>query len=160
MNRFVRLENRKHSNSVVSFQFDVKPGPKFHLFRPPEKAPVYFSTGLRPVSVLHARLRYGLSALNAHLFRHHILAEHTCTCGHDWEDATHFFIDCPIYAAQRVVMIDQLKYCLTNICNLSPQQLCALLLFGSSKFTTDVNSLIFASAQNFIISSGCFRIPG
>ena len=28
LKRFVRVENRKHSNSVVSFQFDVKPGPK------------------------------------------------------------------------------------------------------------------------------------
>ena len=57
-------------------------------------------------------------------------------------------------------MIDQLDSYLTNVNYMSPEQLCSLLLYGSSTFSEVTNSLIFVAAQNFIVSSERFRIPG
>ena len=133
---------------------------KFHLFWHTDKAPAYYSTGLRPASVLHSRMRYGFSALRAHLFTHHIIPDTACQCGHEWEDTLHFFTECPIYAAQRVVMIDQLESCITNVNNMSNNQICALLLYGLNTFSPSVNSVIFIAAQNYILSTERFRIPG
>ena len=132
----------------------------YYAFQPPAKAPKYYASGLRPASVLQSRLRYRFSALNAHLYTHNIVADPSCSCGHDWEDEIHFFAICPKYAALRVVMIDQLDSYLTNVNYMSPEQLCSLLLYGSSTFSEVTNSLIFVAAQNFIVSSERFRIPG
>ena len=46
--------------------------------------------------------------MNAHLCSKHILADSTWFCGHGWEDKNQFLAKCPIVAAQRVLMIDQL----------------------------------------------------
>ena len=132
----------------------------YYAFQPPAKTPKYYASGLRPASVLQSRLRYRFSALNAHLYTHNIVADPSCSCGHDWEDEIHFFAICPKYAALRVVRIDQLDSYLTNVNYMSPEQLCSLLLYGSSTFSEVTNSLIFVAAQNFIVSSERFRIPG
>ena len=66
----------------------------------------------------------------------------------------HIFISISIY------MIDQLDSYLINVNYMSPEQLCSLLLYGSSTFSEVTNSLIFVAAQNFIVSSERFRIPG
>ena len=57
-------------------------------------------------------------------------------------------------------MIGQLDSYLTNVNYMSPEQLCSLLLYGSSTISEVTNSLIFVAAQNFIVSSERFRIPG
>ena len=132
---------------------------KFHLFRPPDKTPTYYSVGLRPSSVLHSRIRYGLSGLRAHLFTHHIVEDSVCQCGHDWEDTLHFFLECPKLAAPRAVMIEQLDSCIINVHNMSGDQICALLLYGSSALSENVNSIIFLAAQNYILSSERFFVP-
>ena len=56
----------------------------YYAFQPPAKAPKYFASGLRPASVLQSRLRYRFSALNAHFYTHNIVADPSCSCGHDW----------------------------------------------------------------------------
>ena len=52
-------------------------------------------------SIHHARIRMACRKLNQHLFHNHLIDNPSCACGHPVEDPTHFFLNCPRYAATR-----------------------------------------------------------
>ena len=55
------------------------------------KVPIYFVKGNRKLSILHARIRNNCSDLKSDLFRNHLSADSSCSCGNDNEDASHYF---------------------------------------------------------------------
>ena len=55
------------------------------------KAPEYYGEGPRKLNILHTRLRYQCSSLNADLKRINVINDSKCTCGSPYEDAYHFF---------------------------------------------------------------------
>ncbi len=73
------------------------------LYKPPD-VPSYFLVGDRLLSVLHSRIRNKCSNLNGDLFRNHLSNNPACVCGHDYEDADHFFFNCNIFINQRIVL--------------------------------------------------------
>ena len=60
-----------------------------------------FYIGNRKENIILAQLRMGSSSLNADLFKIRVVASPTCTCGSGNEDVFHYFLECPLYAAQR-----------------------------------------------------------
>ena len=107
-----------------------------------------FYYGQRWPSIHHARMRMGCSKLNHHLFNNHLILSPECNCGYHTEDPTHFFLNCPNYAALRISMLDTL----TPICRIST----GTLLFGDSNCSFDVNIKIFEEVHTFIVQSHRF----
>ena len=72
------------------------------------KAPEYYGEGSRRLNILHTRLRYHCSSLNADLKRINVVTSPKCSCGSPCEDAYHFFLECPLYLNQRVTLFRDL----------------------------------------------------
>ena len=61
---------------------------KNHTIKPPK----FYIAGCRILNIIHTRLRYRSSSLNADLFRVHLANDRGCICGCAFEDAIHFYI--------------------------------------------------------------------
>ena len=59
----------------------------------------------RQASILHARLRLGSCALNDYLFSINCAVSPICACKLGKEPVKYFFLECPCYAAQRVIFL-------------------------------------------------------
>ena len=102
--------------------------------------------GSRRCQILHCRLRLGCSDLNADKFNRHILDRADCLCGHDNEDALHFFFVCPLFETIRAN-----KFYYTNGFSLQT------ILCGTSSLNHESNSVILKSVHKFIIESKRFE---
>ena len=69
---------------------------------------IFYSLGNRKAGIHHARIRMKCSALNCDLFNNHISDSAKCVCGHQSEDAVHYFFVCPIYYIQRAILHDKI----------------------------------------------------
>jgi hypothetical protein len=105
--------------------------------------------GQRWPSIHHARIRMGCSKLNQHLFTNHLIENPSCVCGHPVEDATHYFLNCPRYAAIRIDLLN-------NIALISRVST-AVLLYGNKGLDMAINKRIFDEVHKFIISSHRFE---
>ena len=56
------------------------------------KPPTFYIAGCRILNIIHTRLRYTSSSLNADIFRVHLANDRGCICGCAFEDAIHFYI--------------------------------------------------------------------
>ena len=77
-----------------------------------------------------------------------IIPSAACECGDGMEDAHHFFLVCPNYAAIRPHLINGL----TGLATINIRT----ILFGKVDKNTDANETIFELVQNFIRDSGRF----
>ena len=127
-----------------------------------KRPPPHYYLGLRAASIWHTRLRLGQSQLSAHLFPFGFVESPRCSCGVTHETVPHYFLDCPLYAAQR----ERLLVAIRNIIapTLHPATLPILdkdayikiLLFGSKDLSSEENILLFRATQNFILNSDRF----
>ena len=112
------------------------------------KVPRHYFIGDRKYSVFHARIRNKCSNLNHDLFTNHIIPDPSCICGHEVEDADHYFFHCTRYTASRIKLFRDL-HCFHPLST-------RLLLLGSSDFSFEDNAKIFRSTQVFIRESERF----
>ena len=75
---------------------------KGDIYKPPE----YYNEGSRKLNILHTRLRHQCSSLNADLSRIHVINNYKCSCGASFEDAIHYFLECPLYLNERTLLSD------------------------------------------------------
>jgi hypothetical protein len=75
----------------------------------PDKAPLYFSTGIRIANILHAHLRPKRSSLKCDLFRCNLIASCNCDCGNYIESVDHFFSKCNIYTEHRIQLFPRMS---------------------------------------------------
>ena len=99
-------------------------------------------------SILHTRLRHQCSSLNADLSKIHIINHFKCNCGASFEDAIHYFLECPLYLNERRTLLSNCDDININI---------ETLLFGNDKHNYDVNSKIFGKVRTFINQSINFK---
>jgi hypothetical protein len=57
----------------------------------------FYNIGERKINIIHTKLRHRCSGLNADLYRVNWKNDPRCVCGHLFEDAIHFFLECPLY---------------------------------------------------------------
>lgn len=105
------------------------------------KAPLYYGTGTRKLSILHTRLRHQCSSLNADLARIHVVNNPMCSCGSPYEDAIHYFMECPKYQNERTNLYSKLVNIDINI---------ETLLFGNDDYSDNQNSAIFEDVRVYI----------
>lgn len=111
------------------------------------KAPEYYTEGSRKLSILHTRIRHQCSSLNADLARVHITNDPKCRCGAAYEDAIHYFMECPLYQNERTTLINSLNIQDFNI---------ETILFGNDDYSDQLNSNIFGKVRIFINQSKRF----
>jgi hypothetical protein len=92
------------------------------------KTPKYYNEGPRKLSILHTRLRHQCSSLNADLSKIHIINNFKCNCGASFEDAIHYFLECPLYLNERRTLLSNCDDININI---------ETLLFGNDKYSYD-----------------------
>ena len=130
----------------------------------PNKLYDYFKTNS---AVQHARMRMGLSGLNAQRKKYNFIDYNSCPlCGNRPEDSLHFLLICPSLATFRQVMMRDICYIFSklthiNFYNTSPlsrKQISNVLLYGSPLLTFDDNISIFHAVNQYIESSKRFAI--
>jgi hypothetical protein len=116
---------------------------KGDIYKPPE----YYNEGSRKLNILHTRLRHQCSSLNADLSRIHVINNYKCSCGASFEDAIHYFLECPLYLNERTLLSD------CDDININIE----ILLFGNDDYSYDVNSKKkFGKVRTFINQSKRF----
>ena len=90
----------RNIESLTTFKCQLKN----YMFKT-NKVPNYYLTGNRRLSLLHARLRNKCSNLNHDLFLNHLRLDSKCDlCGHEREDVEHYFMQCPYYRNERILL--------------------------------------------------------
>ena len=106
----------------------------------------YFVDVDRRLSLELAQIRMKYSKLKYHLKELHVTELSQCVCGYKNEDASHYFINCPLFVAERTV----LKYKLIQIgCNLKLEY----LLYGNNNVSRRDNMLLNQYVIDFINST-------
>ena len=76
------------------------------------------------------KLRHRCSGLNADLYRVNLKTDPRCVCGHLFEDAIHFFLECPLYQHDRTSLFN----CFNNIVPISMEY----ILFGCNEIREEL----------------------
>ncbi|MCG8095193.1 MAG: hypothetical protein JAZ17_16505 [Candidatus Thiodiazotropha endolucinida] len=138
-------DNVRSAGSVSAFKQQLKK----HASRN-SKVPVYFISGERFPSVMHARIRNKCSNLKGDLYLNHLSPTQCCSCSDVVEDAEHFFFNCPNFLTERVMMFQTTR-------TFHPLSL-NKILFGDISLTDSENKLIFNAVQKFIKDTKRFNI--
>ena len=115
-------------------------------------------------AINHSRIRMGLSGLNQQRRKYNFIANSVCPkCNFKSEDAAHYFLHCPMYAAQRQKLLHTLSatpnseiiYLLNSKAKKAhANRLVNLLLFGTGNITIDKK--IFECLHVYIEDSNRF----
>ena len=107
-----------------------------------------YYVGQRKFNIILAQLRMNCSNLNAHLYSLHVIDSPACGCSHRVEDTAHFFLDCPLYYAQRLS--------LRNTVTRSSQFRLETILYGDDDLDYESNVAIILAVHEFIKDSERF----
>ena len=116
-----------------------------------EKPPLYFYSGQRLLSVLHARLRNSCSSLRSDLFHANLIDNPSCMCGYSNETVEHYLLYCNRFTVQRTAMFNQI-----NELNINIPITANVLLHGDDTLSKDENLIIFSEVHKFIKESKRF----
>ena len=107
-----------------------------------------YNFGERKFNIIHAQLRLNCSNLKSHLVSLHVLDDPTCVCGHDTENAHHYFFTCPLYDIERTKLFTEIG----AICDVTLET----ILFGNQDLPLENNLMIFSHVHEFIKRSNRF----
>ena len=100
---------------------------------------LYYRTGSRYLSVLHARIRNNYSNLSD-LYINHLLTSPTCSCSEEVEDADHYFLNCSNFNNERDALLRATR-------DFYPLNI-YVLLFGDENLTDEQKYYYFHSRPN------------
>ena len=78
----------------------------------------------------------------------HVIENSMCQCRHQIEDAEHLFFDCPLYAAERMELVDTVSQITEFTLH--------TLLNGDDELSFEDNCKIFCAVHKFLDKSGRF----
>ena len=121
------------------------------------KPPSYFNLGHKTGNILHARLRMGLSSLNAHKFKIQSSTSDnpSCKCGHRCENIKHFVLNCPIYHQLRTELLLDTSLVIPNFLHLDQAHQLRIYLNGEN-LTQNEQVIIAKFFQRFILQTKRF----
>jgi len=110
-------------------------------------------------AVLHTRVRLGLSALNDQRFSYNLIDHRHCPfCPRQIENAMHYFLVCPQYAAQRETLMQNISGILPNFNSLSKKQKLHTLLYGTPNINIAMNIRLQNMVELYLVNSHRFEI--
>ena len=93
----------------------------------------------------------GCSALKGHLFHFlKVIDTPQCACGFYLESPDHYFLNCPLFAAHRYMLLNTISNITTTNIN--------ILLFGNINCWNDENIMIRDAVLKFIADSKRFKL--
>ena len=103
------------------------------------------------------RLTLGLSHLREHEFKYSFqdTLNPLCSCGHDIETTSHYFVHCPLFHGERSTLLNNTNEIDSTIFN-SESIVTCILLYGDESFKDKVNLLILNAAIDFVLSTNRF----
>ena len=93
----------------------------------------FYNSGDRKTNIIHTKLRHRCSSLNADLYRVILENDSRCVCGHLFEDAIHFVLECPLNQHDRTSLLNYFN----NIVPISIKY----ILFGCNEISEELNTL-------------------
>jgi hypothetical protein len=115
------------------------------------KPPKFYNAGCKILNIIHTRLRYRSSSLNADLFRVHLANDPgCCICGCAFEDTIHFILEWCLYNEAR----EELKLRLVILHELKIE----VILFDNDTLTEMQNLQFFKYVQLYIKRTKRFPI--
>ena len=138
----------KQQDNLAKFKYAVKAHMKYkiNMFIPSnlnKPLPNKLARGL-------LQIRLGLSCLNGHLFKYNIVDNPFCPNCYDHVESTiHYFLECPVYSVQRVMLLHNVSVLYNTLTNfpllgvsdwndLPLIEVVSLLTAGFSPFATDL----------------------
>lgn len=109
---------------------------------------LYYNSN-RFVEVVHCRLRNEMSDLGGDLFQRHFRNDGACACGTGVENASHYFLSCPLHA-------EACRYSIITIPHFASITV-KCLTHGDSRKTFAENKYIFENYHQFIVLSKRFQ---
>ena len=102
---------------------------------------------------LVTRLRLGLSHLREHKFKlsYQDILNPLCNCGLDIETASHYFLLCPLFHAERYTLLNNINENDSTIFNKSELVVTRILLHSDEFFKDEVNLLILNATILFCL---------
>ena len=85
---------------------------------------------------LVTRLRLGLRHLRGHKFKHSFqdTLNPSCSCGHDIETISHYFLYCPLFHAERSTLLNNINETDSTIFIKNESVVTCILLYGDESF--------------------------
>ena len=110
---------------------------------------------------LITRLRLELSHLREHKFKYNFqnCLNPLCSCGSSIESTSHFLLHCPIFHDKRHTLLSTLNNIDSKILESNDCCLTQTLLFGSTSFDSETNTLVPNATSGYILSTGRFEQP-
>ena len=110
---------------------------------------------------LITRLRLELSHLSEHKFKYNFrnCLNPLCSCGLSIESTSHFLLHCPIFHDKRHTLLSTLDNIDSKILESNDSYLTQTLLFGSTLFDSETNTLVLNATIDYILSTERFEQP-
>ena len=110
---------------------------------------------------LLTRLRLGLSHLRDHKFKHSFQdsLNPICNCGTDVETTAHYFLYCPLFSDESLILINNILNIDNNMLNVNDSRFPEMLLFTNSSFNNTKNTSILNTTIEYIVPSKKFEVP-
>ena len=120
---------------------------------------IYNLSNDRFSSVYHTRLRLGACALNSYLFKIRCKVSPVCMCGFNTETIKHYFLHCPIFAAQRQKLLSSAAQLFADDWSrVNDVQIVEMFLHGSSSLSLESNRELFSLVQSYINETKRFHL--
>ena len=106
-------------------------------------------------------LRLELSHLREHKFKYNFqnCLNPLCSCGSSIESTSHFLLHCPIFHDKRHTLLSTLNNIDSKILESNDSYLTQTLLFGSTSFDSETNTLVLNATIDYILSTERFEQP-
>ena len=107
---------------------------------------------------LLTKLRFGLSHLYCHKFRHNFqdCINPICVCGLEIETATHFLLHCPFFQCVGQSLLTNIKKINESVLKKHEELITKILLYGGDKSDLICNKSIISSTIEFTVSTEIF----
>ena len=100
------------------------------------------------MEIIHAQLRMNCSNLKNDLFKLHVADSPSCSCTSPFEDAKHYFLECPLYTDQRINLFADLSQ-ITEVAM-------DVILHGKEELLFEDNIKMLQAVDEFISTSERF----
>ena len=106
-------------------------------------------------------MRLGLKHAREHKFLHHFndTLNPLCPCNSEVESVSHFFLHCHFFDNDRIILMNEIFNIDPDINLLDDISISNLLLYGSKKYSNEINKKILEISIKYILTSKRFEGP-
>ena len=135
ISEYNELDNELKDMSANNFKQNIKLSP--------QRPKLWYFKGEHKFSVIHVKLRMNCSSLSADLYNTNIIDSAKFQCGFEYENALHYFLQCPLYTNLRINWSE-------HLIDLNFEWNMASLLFGDENLSQANNIAATYKSHDYI----------